>query len=413
MAQQSLSSPGRPLRAALLGLLLTAPLFLSAVPAIAAAKGAAAARPMSLLQYRKEYVSPERYETAGVFDVNNDGVPDIVSGAFWYPGPTYRVRHKIGAVMVHEDYFDDFSTIPLDVNGDGRMDFITGGFWGNTLRWRENPGVPGKEWPEHVIAQTGPVETTRAWDVDGDGQMEIVPNTPGKPLVVYRLVRDAQGKGTGKFEACTLRLKGRANDRQGHGLGCGDINGDGRPDFVLNNGWLEAPADPLRGEWLWHPEFKLLGSVSIPVLVADVNGDGRADLIQGNGHGYGLWWWEQGVDAAGQRTWKSHEIDPYNAQYHDLQWVDLDRDGKPELVTGKRFRAHPGSDPGDADAFGWYIFKWTGEGFVKHVVDFGPVGTGKGLGIFFAVADLNGDGWLDIVAPGKEGLAIYYHTDPR
>lgn len=31
----------------------------------------------------------------------------------------------------------------------------------------------------------------------------------------------------------------------------------------------------------------------------------------------------------------------------------------------------------------------------------------KGCGINFAIADLNNDGWYDIVAPGKEGLAIF------
>ena len=86
------------------------------------------------------------------------------------------------------EYFDDFSTIALDVNGDGYLDFITGGWWGNTLRWRENPGTAGGDWPEHIIAETGSVETTRLWDVDGDGQLEIVPNCPGMPLKVFKLV---------------------------------------------------------------------------------------------------------------------------------------------------------------------------------------------------------------------------------
>lgn len=87
--------------------------------------------------------------------------------------------------------------------------------------------------------------------------------------------------------------------------------------------------------------------------------------------------------------------------------MDIDGDGQCELITGKRFRAHPQGDGGDKDPYGWYVFKWTGECFAKHVIDFGPLGSGKGLGIHFAVADLNGDGRLDVVAPGKDGLAIY------
>lgn len=348
-------------------------------------------------------ISNERYESAGVFDVNGDGVLDIVSGAWWYEGSDFTKRHKIGDVRAEGEYYDDFSTIAMDVNGDGRMDYITGGWWGDSIRWRENPGDPVNEWPEHVIAKTGNVETTRAWDVDGDGQIEIVPNTPNGPLVVYKLAMDRKGKGAGRFDAFMIW-----KEKQGHGLGFGDINGDGRGDFVFNYGWREASADPFKGAWTYHPEFKLTPwAGSVPILVVDMNGDGLNDLIVGNAHGYWLDWWEQGVGADGNRTWKKHAIDPYNAQYHDMQWADIDGDGKCELVTGKRYRAHCGKDPGENDDVGLYYFKWNGESFSKQVIDYGPVKTAKGCGIFFSLANLRGSGRLDIVAPGKEGLCVF------
>jgi hypothetical protein len=282
------------------------------------------------------------------------------------------------------------------------MDFINGGWWGNTIRWRENPGKPGEEWPEHVIAECGNVESTRAWDVDGDGQIEIVPNTPGQALVVYKLITDADGKGTGKFKSIMIR-----EEPQGHGLGFGDITGNGKGDFVLANGWLEAPADGIEGKWKFHKDFDL-GSASVPVLVEDVNGDGLNDIIVGQSHAYGLDWWEQGRDG-NKITWKKHPIDPYNSQYHDLQWADIDGDGECELITGKRYRAHCGNDPGSGDDVGIYYFKWNGETFSKQVIDYGPTRQATGCGIFFALADLNGNGRLDIVAPGKDGLYVFYN----
>jgi hypothetical protein len=94
---------------------------------------------------------------------------------------------------MHGEYWDDFSTIVLDIDGDGRLDVITGGWWGETLRWRRNPGDAKKTWDEQVIATVGNIETTRAWDLDGDGVIEIVPNTPGRREVkAFRLQRDAQ-----------------------------------------------------------------------------------------------------------------------------------------------------------------------------------------------------------------------------
>jgi hypothetical protein len=272
------------------------------------------------------------------------------------------------------------------------------------LLWRENPGDSSKQWPEHVLAEVGNVETTRAWDVDGDGELEIVPNTPGHPLCFYKLVRDAAGNGTGRFTRHAV-LPGKS---QAHGLGFGDIDGDGRGELVISTGWLEPNKDAGAGEWTLHPEFDL-GSASVPIIVADVNGDGLADLIVGQAHDYGLDWYEQRIESGARRRWIKHPIDPSNSQYHDMQWIDIDGDGQPELVTGKRYRAHNDNDPGAHDDIGLYYFKWNGESFSKQVIAYGPLGTGVGCGIHFAVADLRGTGRLDIVAPGKDGLYVLFN----
>ena len=355
------------------------------------------------LTFRKVKISDESYESAGLFDVSGNGAPDIVSGGWWYEGPEFTKRHFIGEVQAEGEYYDDFSTIPLDINGNGRTDFVTGGWWGNTLRWRENPGDGDAEWPEHVIAETGNIESTRAWDVDGDGVVELVPNTPGGPLVVHKLVTDPDGRGTGAFTQHVLR-----DEPQGHGLGCGDIAGNGRSDFVLWNGWLEAPERPYEDPWQWHAEFELFKSASVPILVVDVNGDGLNDIIVGGSHEYGLDWWEQRLDNR-QRSWVRHAIDPFNSQYHDMMWLDLDGDGECELLTGTRFRAHCGNDPGSTDPLQVCYFKWNGESLTKLMIDFGLPPEGAGLGIHFAVGDLTGNGLPDIVAPGKDGLHVFYN----
>ncbi|HEV7301164.1 MAG TPA: VCBS repeat-containing protein [Tepidisphaeraceae bacterium] len=356
---------------------------------------------MPTVKWTKQLISAEAFEAVAVFDVDGDGVPDIVTGGFWYKGPDFREKFIIADdLRRYRDYYDEFSVIPMDIAGDGRLDFVTGGWWGNNLRWRQNPGNHTfgwemKPWAEHVIADgIGNVETTRAWDVDGDGQLEIVPNTPGHPLCAYKLV------GPGKFAKHVLYPSGL-----GHGLGFGDVDGDGRPEFVTPKGILKQTGRPLGDVWELTPGPDIGRDASIPVIVADVDGDGQAELIVGNSHSYGLSWWKR--TPAGK--WDKQPIDPFNSQYHDLHWADIDDDGLPELVTGKRYLAHCGHDPGEYDDIGVYYFKWTGSGFAKQVISHGPPGFGCGCGIQFAMADLRGTGRLDVVAPGKEGLHVLYN----
>lgn len=357
------------------------------------------------LVFERQHLGNAAYESASAFDVDNDGTIDVFSGAYWYKGPELTERIRIGDVKTAGEYYDDFSNFPMDVNGDGYTDVITGGFWGNTLRWIENPKGQRVDWPVHIIGETGAIERSVFEDMDGDGFEEIVPTTG--PIRIVKLVRDAQGKGTGVFETFVIKESGGG----GHGLGAGDVNADGRTDLVFCNGWFEAPASPYKDAWSWHQEWDVKVA-SHPMLVHDVNKDGKPDIIYGQAHPYGLSWMEQDVDTQGRRMWTTHEIDPDRSQYHDLRLVDVDNDGEPELVTGKRYRAHNGHDPGAFDPLGVYYFKIDGGAFTRFTVDYGAADKHSGAGIFFWVSDIDGNGWKDIVAPGKQGLYVFRNAGP-
>jgi hypothetical protein len=354
------------------------------------------------IKFKKVLIDSGTYEAASVFDVDKNGILDIVCGAYWYEGPDFTKKHKICDIAPADEYYNDFSDIPMDVNGDGFIDIVTGAWWESTLKWRENPKGKPVEWQTIDIDKCGSIETTRPFDIDKCGIPEIFPNTPGNPGAYYKLITDKSGKGTGKFSKHVY-----FDQPCGHGLGVGDINNDGKQEIILTSGWLEQPTNPA-DLWIHHPEFNL-GSASVPIIVHDVNNDGLPDLIVGHAHGYGLYWWEQRLYSNNtKRTWILHEIDTTLSQYHDMQLADIDNDGELELVTGCRYRAHCGNDPGeDTGIVGIYYFKIKAGRFEKHVIDYGKVPEATGTGIYFWLADLNNTGRLDIIAPGKDGLYLF------
>jgi FG-GAP-like repeat len=353
------------------------------------------------------------FEAASAFDVNNDGKLDILSGDSWYEGPSWTPHH-VRDVKKVGTYYTDFATLPMDVNHDGNMDFVSCSYFDRNVGWVENPGSTGKDWTFHEIDKPGNIEAATVVDLNGDGRPDVLPNSVN--VVVWYDLETAGA--TPKFAKHDF-----GNAAAGHGVGSGDVNGDGRVDLLTPKGWFEAPADPKAATWAWHAEWNL-GATGIQILARDVDGDGLSDVAFGNGHNYGLFWLKQSKSADGSRTWTKATIDDTIASVHTLMWADLDGDGKAdELVTGKRVYAHeiePGATDGSVIAS--YRFDRAGGKWVKSVIfqgepakdapkegakrdalkDF-PVGT-AGTGLQMTAIDLDGDGDLDLVCPGKSGL---------
>jgi len=363
---------------------------------------------MDTVKFKKIAIDlSNKCEACSVFDVNDDGTDDIVCGEYWYEGPDFTNKHKICDITNENGYIWDFSDFPMDVNGNGRMDILTGSWFGDGIYWRENPG-DDSEWKNHKICDSSCVETIRFFDIDGDGELEIFPHCPMAPVYYLKLIKDENGNGTGAFEKYVL-----TEFEAGHGFGVGDVDSDGKLEIILKSGILHMPkggADA--GLWDFMPEFELNGSPSVPIIVYDVNGDGLNDIIAGSGHDFGLFWWEQGKDADGNRRWTRHVIDSAWSQYHDMQLIDIDGDGELELLTGKRWMAHNGNDPGDSDDVFVCYYKINREKqqIYRHVIDCGDATDGyTGVGLYFWTSDLTGNGKPDIIAPGKEGLYVLYN----
>ena len=351
------------------------------------------------IPFRKQALDAGRNETCAVADLNRDGRLDILSGENWFEAPGWK-RHKFRSLPFWNNYIDNFSDHALDVNGDGFPDVISVAWNERRIAWWENPGRRAEEWKLHPIDSGYPVEFSFLVDVDNDGKaMELLPQfgNPKAPLAWYEL----QGGGW---------TRRQVSDRSyGHGIGAGDVNGDRRTDILTPRGWLEAPADPRQGAWLFHEEFDLGSTGYIHVL--DVNRDGTPDLLTSMAHDYGIFWMEQTAGPA--RKWTKHMIDDAWSQAHALTLVDLTGDGRPEVVTGKRLYAHNGRDPGEREPLGLYWYEYVANGprwdWIRHIIDYGGP-TGGGMQI--PLADLDGDGDLDIAVAGKSGVYLFENLTP-
>lgn len=383
------------------------------------------------LPFRAHVISDQsEFTAAAAFDVNGDGSTDIISGGWWYEAPTWK-RHRLRDVERIGTRFDDYSNLELDVDGDGDLDLVSVNYRSKSLYWVRNPGASSAQadlvWERIVIDIPGPSETGRLIDIDNDGQLDVLPN--GTTYAAwYSFSRE-----TSPEKVVTVRWTKHELPQEliGHGMGCGDINGDGRADLVNPNGWAEAPVDARSGRWIWHDEFQLFRDGSVPILVHDVDGDGDADLIWGRGHNVGLYWTEQhrqsvdlnkerareitnNVGSADQETidqllgrtrWTTHAIDTSWSCVHAPLLADLDGDGVVEIVAGKRFQGHEGKDPGENEPLRVVSYQFDREthSWASRTVS---RNLSCGLDLDPKCIDIDADGDLDLVCPARSGLVL-------
>lgn len=366
-----------------------------------------------------------RSEGVAVADVNNDGKLDILASDVWYEAPDWKM-HEIRPPAAYDGtkgYSRGFGSWADDWNGDRYADVIVIPFPGEAAHWYENPKgqhttADGKpiHWKEHALWHSACNETPTYKNLFGAGKKALVMGwqPPGKENegVMSYFLPPQNGQGMWQ-EFAISGLRAPYTFRFSHGLGIGDVNGDGRDDVITPAGWWEQPEVgrdkkiPER-EWPFHPASLNGGEAgSVADMFAyDVNGDGLSDIISSSAHRYGLWWFEQVRSASGESEWRQHLIDDSFSQTHALHLVDLNGDGVKDIVTGSRYYAHQGHDPGEQDkvVLYWYeIKRHPGEApqFDRHLIAFDV-----GIGTQFAVEDINGDGRPDIIVANKRGVHI-------
>jgi hypothetical protein len=358
------------------------------------------------VQFQKTVIDANfRSEGVAVGDVNHDGKLDIIVGDVWYEAPDWKMHEvrPVGKYDWERGYSKCFACFTMDTRGDGWPDVIVVGFPGAPALWYENPRGKEGHWKERTIWKSACNETpvmanllgsgkpVPIWGIQPEGQMAWF--TPTKDIDSLWDMHPISAK------------KAPSTAQYGHGLGVGDVNGDGRADLIIKDGWWEQPQDP-NTEWKFH---KVAISPDCSTMWAyDVDGDGVADIISGSAHDYGLWWWKQVKDpAGGESKFEKNLISKDFSEVHAIELVDMNGDGLKDIVTGKRWYAHNGGDPGGKEpaVLYWFELRRPEKGkaeYVPHKID-----DSSGVGTQFVVQDMNGDGKPDIIISNKKGVILF------
>jgi hypothetical protein len=380
----------------------------------------------------KKIVISDKFHAEGscIGDFNKDGIPDVAIGHFWYEGPDFKKRHQFFEGSDAKDfdpkgYSNCFGMFSGDFNGDGWDDILICPHPGADGFWYENPKNADGMWKKHPVSKELGNESQFFGNILGTGQKSLLFNRNGylgfatsnteKPYEPWNFIAVNDQKDD-RFQKYT------------HGIGFGDINGNGKMDILDQGGWWECPADPKTSPWKYH-KFPFADAAA-HMVVYDVDGDGLNDVVLSTHcHLYGFAWYKQ-VRKDGEITFEKQVVIPRSdklleegdwktlaenqqsfrvnvSQLHASVLVDMNGDGIPDVVTGKRFWAHgPTGDtaPDDPAILMWWETKRDGNKatLVPHIID-----EDSGVGTQFAVGDLNGDGIPDIVIGNKKGAFVF------
>jgi hypothetical protein len=353
------------------------------------------------------------------------------------PFPDF-VAHSLGDSLAGIGTFQEVLS-PVDLDGDGDLDFFSGEGSGGREFWFENRGA-GAFIP-HVVSDSNDADVGAATaDVDGDGDIDRLAGSflyrnPGDPLAgpfTAERTGEAAGvhdllagdiDGDGRPDYVTIHYPGIQWHRnpgtpgapwpateisswdtvsQHGGIALGDFDGDGDADVARINRWYENQDSGKRWQLRPGPDFGRyipgFYGLSARTLVRDIDGDGDVDLAQAecdvpNGR---VAWFEN-VDRGA--SWTLHLVkDSTDGQdFHSLALADFDGDGDLDFLScGSMIsRGVPK----------WYVWEnqdGKSRTFREHVILEGPPGGHETVAF-----DADGDGDIDILGKEFNGYHLY------
>ena len=312
-------------------------------------------------------------------DINQDGLLDI-----WTSG---RGSGSDAYQMVWYKNFD-WTRYPIatgdykygnlgDFDGDGDLDIVVDQYW------FEHPGnAQLSDWPKHDLGYTDQPDLIFVEDINEDGLSDLVYMTKNK---VAWVTVSSQPK-----EPWKSYIIWSGGIRTGGALV--DIDMDGDIDVLYGNAWFENPIDPTNIPWPMHMIDDSWPSEA-KGEVADLNGDGRPDIIlTGEESNDGIAWYESPLQPKTE-TWTKHIISSSYSGVHSCQVADFNQDGKLDIFAAEMHTQ------GEHRVTIFENIDVSNNIWFEHVIAYTGSHNAK-------IADINGDGWPDIVGKNYQGSSI-------
>jgi hypothetical protein len=260
-----------------------------------------------------------------------------------------------------------------DLNGDGRPDLVVPNRPGNVITARLGTGGAAFG-PALTSSVLDSPEDVVIGDINGDGRPDAAIPTGSGNIKILRGNGDGTFTGTNTISIGSIPLA----------IGLGDVNGDGHLDLVSATYFVEPRLSLGDGTFTFTPAATTIPGARIATVIAlaDLNGDGLADLMTLIGNSF----------VPDPRTITVNLSLGGGSFGPPVDWtaglrpnavavVDLDGDGKPDLVTS------------DGGANATSVLLGNGDGTFQDKLGFGSTGDNPtGL----SVGDVNGDGGLDL-----------------
>jgi len=332
-----------------------------------------------------DHVVDAEYNSRSVYaaDMDNDGDVDIL-------------KTDLGNVLWHENNSGDgtvwterligsaFSgatgVVASDVDGDGDLDVLAAASHDDDISWWENLEGNGTAWIEHLIgANFHNARVVFPVDMDNDGDVDVVGTAFDVDLINWW--ENTNGDGSVWAEHSIAE-----GFESAWGIYVCDIDGDEDLDVAGTAFWGDEVAwfensDGAGTTWIQH---SIDNQFSFPqsVWAQDMDFDGDADVICGSSQTGGLVWWEN-IDGNGT-NWLEHVIDGDYYNITDIQVVDMDNDGDPDLI---------GNSYTESDEIRWWEnIDGNGASWTTYTVD-----RDYETDDLWA-ADINGNGVVDIAS---------------